>query len=135
MNLLKETGSNFLTTLGIRLTELTPEHAVAEMDFRPELQQLTGVLHTGALLSLADTTATYASMRVVDPSGASSDPRFPLAVQISANLVGNVREGTVTAESRPIHRGRTMIVVETTVRDSDGRLLATVTTTHLALNR
>lgn len=134
-DLLPDNGVNLMSMLGIRLVEASPERAVAELDFRPELQQLTGVFHTGAILALADTTATYASMRAVDPSGKIPAERFPLAVQVSANLLRNVGDGTITAEARPVHRGKTMIVVQTTVRDAAGRSLAEVTTTHLVRNR
>ena len=135
MNLLPDDGTNLLSTLGIRVLDATTERAVVEMPFREALQQLTGVFHAGAILSLADTAATYGSMRVVAPDGTVSAGRFPLAVQVSANLVRNVGEGTIVAESRPVHRGRTMIVMETKVRDAADRLLATVTSTHLVLDR
>ncbi len=135
MNLLPDDGMNLLSTLGMRVREATPERAVVEMPFRPALQQLTGVFHAGAILSLADTAATYGSMRVVDPDGAVTAGRFPLAVQVSASLVRNVGEGTIVATSRPVHRGRTMIVMETAVHDAGDRLLATVTSTHLVLDR
>ncbi len=74
-------------------------------------------------------------MRVVDPQGQVPPERFPLAVQLSANLLRNTSEGTITAEARPLHRGRTLIVVETEVRDATGRRLVVVTTTHLVPNR
>lgn len=135
MDLLPTTGSNLMTTLGIRVVEVSAERTVAELDFRSEIQQLTGVFHAGAILALADSTATHASMRVVDPDGNVPAERFPLTVQLSANLLRNTGEGTITAEARPIHRGRTMIVVETIVRDAAGRQLAVITTTHLVLNR
>jgi uncharacterized protein (TIGR00369 family) len=128
-------GTNLLTTLGIRRVEVTVERAVAELDFRPELQQLTGVFHAGAILALADSAATLLCMRLVGPDGNVSAGRFPLAVQLSASLLRNVGEGTITAEARPVHRGRTMIVVGTTVRDAAGRTLATLTSTHLVLDR
>src|SRR5688500_16030834 len=98
-----------MTTLGIRLIEANADHAVTELDFRPELQQLTGVFHTGAILSLADSTATWGAMRAVQPEGDLAPEQFPLAVQLSVSLLRNTGEGTLTAEARPIHRGRTMI--------------------------
>ena len=135
MQLIPNDGTNLMTTLGIRVIEASAERTVAELDFRPEVQQPTGLFHAGAILALADTTATRGSMHIVDPSGDVPAERFPLAVQLSANLIRNVGEGTITAEARPIHRGRTMIVMETRVRDAAGRELAAVTTTHLVLNR
>lgn len=135
MAFVSDQSVNLGRMLGVRLIEATPDRAVCELDFREDLQQLTGVFHTGAILTLADSTATYCSMRVVDPQGQVPPERFPLAVQLSANLLRNTGEGTITAEARPLHRGRTMIVVETEVRDAAGRRLAIVTTTHLVLNR
>ena len=121
-----------LETVGFRLLEVNEHHARAEMTFRPELAQLTGLFHTGALLTLADSTATSACMYAVDPTGAA-DASFPLAIQLSANLIRNTGAGTATAEARLLHRGRTTMVVETTVRDEQGRTLVIVTTTHLVL--
>jgi acyl-coenzyme A thioesterase PaaI-like protein len=43
----------------------------------------------------------------------------------------NTDHGRIIAESKLTHGGRMMLVCDSTVRDEDGRLLATVTTTHL----
>jgi len=85
-----------LEALGYRVIEVNDEHAVAEITFRPELSQLTGLFHTGALLTLADSTATAACMHAVDPTGSVDPNRFPLAIQLSANLIRNTGQGTVT---------------------------------------
>jgi acyl-coenzyme A thioesterase PaaI-like protein len=44
-----------------------------------------------------------------------------------------VREGSIEAASRPLHIGRTVIVVETDVRDASDRLVARVVQTQLVL--
>jgi len=46
-----------------------------------------------------------------------------------------VRGGRVTAVARPLHVGRTIIVVDTELRDGDGRLVARVTQTQAVLPR
>lgn len=126
--------ASLMETLGYRLIELDREHAVAEMPFGPQVAQLTGRFHTGALLALADSTASYLCMQQVFPNGTIDDPaRFPLAIQLSANLVRNTGQGSAIAEARLRHRGRTTLVAETTVHDAEGRTLAIVTTTHLTL--
>jgi uncharacterized protein (TIGR00369 family) len=124
-----------MSTLGIRLVEATPERTVAELDFRPEVQQPTGIFHAGALLGLADTAATNCCIQVINSGGTRTDAPFPLAVQVSASLVRNVNAGTVRAIARPLHRGRTMIVIQTEVSDAAGRTLTLVTSTHLVLDR
>lgn len=123
-----------LDAIGLRLLDAGDGFARAEMSFAAHLTQLTGLFHTGALLTLADSTATIACIASVDPSGAADGSDFPLAIQLSANLIRNVSAGTATAEARIVHRGRTTMVVETTVRDEWSRTLAIVTTTHLVLS-
>jgi len=126
-------ASTMMATIGYRLVDVNDERALAEMPFRDEVAQLTGLFHTGALLALADSCATALCMHQVDPTGAVDPSRFPFAIQLSANLVRNSGRGTAAAEARWVHKGRTTQVVETSVRDSDGRLLVAVTTTHVVL--
>ena len=125
----------FIELVGLRLLEVTSERAVAEMPFVPQLQQLTGVFHAGALITLADTTATFASMYWSSGSIDGSAEQFPFTIQLSTNLLRNTDRGTVRAEATPVHRGRTTMVVETRVSDAAGRLLIIVTTTHLFVGR
>ena len=125
----------FIELIGLRLIEVTSARAVAEMPFTPQLQQLTGVLHAGALLTLADTTATLASMYWSSGTLDGSAAQFPFTIQLSTNFLRNTNHGTVRAEATPVHRGRTTMVVETRLSDTDGRLLMVVTTTHLLVER
>lgn len=46
----------------------------------------------------------------------------------------NTNRGPLIAEALPVHKGRTTVVVQSTVKDDTGRLLATVTTTHIVPN-
>ena len=125
----------FIELIGLNILEVTSERAVAEMPFAPQLQQLTGVFHAGALLTLADTTATLASMYWSSGTLDGSAEQFPFTIQLSTNFLRNTNHGTVRAEATPVHRGRTTMVVETRLSDADGRLLIVVTTTHLLVGR
>jgi 1,4-dihydroxy-2-naphthoyl-CoA hydrolase len=120
-----------IETVGMRFIAVTDDHVAAELDFRPEVQQPTGVFHAGALLTLADTTATAACVHAISPTGVVDPARFPLTIQMNANLIRNVNQGKVTAEARLVHRGRTTLVAQTEVRDQHGRLLVLLSTTHL----
>ena len=120
---------------GTRFLEVSPERAVAELSFRPDLAQLTGLFHGGVILSLADETATACSLACVMPDGTWDPARFPLTIQLNANLIRNTDTGKLIAEAVPLHRGRTTMVMQTTVRDEQERVLAVVTATLLVLNR
>src|SRR5438552_15418325 len=120
-------GGTMIASNGTRFVEVSAERAVLELDFKPDLAQMTGVFHAGAIISLADEACTaLASAHAMSDTG--WDPaRFPLTVQLSANLLRNTDRGTLPAEALPLHKGRTTVVVQSTVKDEQGPLLATVT--------
>jgi 1,4-dihydroxy-2-naphthoyl-CoA hydrolase len=120
---------------GTHFLEVSAERAVAELAFRPDLAQLTGLFHGGVILSLADETATACSVASVMPDGAWDPAKFPLTIQLSANLIRNTNTGKLIAEAVPLHRGRTSMVMQTTVRDEQGRVMAVITATLLVLDR
>jgi uncharacterized protein (TIGR00369 family) len=105
---------------------------VAQLDFKPALTQLTGLFHAGAIIALADETATAAAMWETNPTGELQPELFPLTLQLSINLLRNTNRGTLTAEALVVHRGRTTIVVEVKVTDAQARLIAALVVTLLA---
>ena len=54
-------------------------------------------------------------------------------IESKTNFLRGVRDGYAEATSRPLHVGRTVIVVETDVRDQSERLVARVLQTQLVL--
>ncbi len=122
---------NFAKTIGLRIVEATPHRAVLELDFRPAVQQLTGIFHGGALLTMADSAATWAAIKSLNADGPVDGEPFPLTVQMSMNFLRNAKEGTARAEAKVVHKGRRMLVVETVITDSKGKQMAIVRTTHL----
>lgn len=122
----EEKGGDIFIALGITPVEVGEKRAVMKMPYGPNTSQLTGVFAAGALISLADITATAAC--------ANEAEGFPFTVQLSANLLRNTNSGTATAQSLVVHSGRTMKVVETIVRDDNDQVLVRVTTTHLIVS-
>lgn len=125
-------GGTMIERHGTRFLSAGEGRAVAQLDFKPELTQLTGLLHAGAILALADETATAAAMWETNPSGTLRPELFPLTLQLSANLIRNTNRGTLTAEAEIVHRGRTTLVVDVRVVDDQRRLIAKLTATLLA---
>ncbi len=115
--------------MGIRAVEVGPQRAVAELEVNSGVRTLTGHVHAGAMISLADTTATYMAVAFIEGSYVDLE-RFPVAIGLSSQIVGNVQEGILRAEAVVIHGGRTLVVVETRVTSGERRLLAIVNSTH-----
>ena len=132
---LEESGGNVILALGLRPIEASAKQVVMEMPMGPNVRQGTGVFAAGALIQLADVAATMVCFRAIDPTGERDDVPFPLSVQISSNLLRNTDRGKAITTSRIIHKGRTMMVVGSEIHDDDGRLLATVTSTHVMLQK
>jgi len=117
---------------GTRFVSVGSGRAVAQLDYKSALSQLTGRFHAGAIVALADETATCASMWETNPSGELRPELFPLTLQLSVNLIRNAGSGTLTAEAKIVHRGRTTLVVDVEVFDDQRRLIAKLTATQLA---
>lgn len=111
--------------LQMRVIEAGPDGAVVELPVHPGLHTPHGYIHAGVMLSLADTAATLAAYR-----GPLAPEQFPVAVSITSQLVGNIREGLLIASANIAHLGRTLLAAATRVTDGDGRLLALVNSTH-----
>ena len=114
--------------LGMRVVEVSKERAVVEMPVHPGLTTPSGHIHAGSMVSLADTAATFAAMAVSERALAFEE--MPVAVSISSQIVGNVQEGTLRAESTVAHPGRTLVVVTTRITADGGKLLALVNSSH-----
>jgi 1,4-dihydroxy-2-naphthoyl-CoA hydrolase len=115
-------------TLGIRADAYTADAVVLSMDWAPSLCTAGGLLHGGVLMALADSAGGACAMLNL-PEGASGTA----TIESKTNFLGAVRGGRVTASSTALHRGATTIVVETSVRDDRGRLVAKVTQTQIVL--
>ena len=114
-------------TLGIR-TSGGPEAVEATLDWAPGLCTAAGVLHGGILMTLADSAGAVCAFLNL-PDGATGTS----TIESKTNFFAAVRGGTVTARSRPLHRGRTTVVVETDVFDESGKHVARTTQTQAVL--
>ena len=114
--------------LGMRVIEVSKERAIVELPVHRGLTTPSGHVHAGSMVSLADTAATFAAMAVSERAVALED--MPVAVSISSQIVGNVQEGTLRAESAVAHPGRTLVAVTTRITADGGKLLALVNSTH-----
>jgi uncharacterized protein (TIGR00369 family) len=84
-------------------------------------------MHGGALMTLADTVGAVCAFLNL-PDGASTATTNSIT-----HLFRGVREGTVTATARPLHVGRSAIVVRTALTEDSGRLVAETTQTQAVL--
>ena len=118
----------FAATLGVELLAAAPGEVRARLPYAERLCTAGAILHGGALMSLADAAGAYCAFLNV-PEGAAGTA----TIESKTNFFRAVREGHVVATSRPLHVGRTTIVVETDLRDAAGKHVARVTQTQAVL--
>ena len=85
-----------------------------------------GTVHAGAMLWLADVTATVLLFQ-----NTIKEKAFPVAVNLYTNLLSALREGEITAKAQIVRSGKRITVVRTKLTGNKNQLLAEVTTTHI----
>jgi 1,4-dihydroxy-2-naphthoyl-CoA hydrolase len=115
--------------MGMRIVEITPERVVGELLVRPDLCTTGGVLHGGAYMAFADTLGAVGTILNM-PQG-----RRTTTTDSSTKFIGAARvDTTITGECVALHRGRTTMVWQTSIRSPEGKLCAVVTQTQLVLD-
>jgi uncharacterized protein (TIGR00369 family) len=119
---------HFARMIGIRIVSYAPDEVVAEFAIGPEHSNRHGVMHGGAVMTLADTIGGLATTANL-PDGFGT-----VTIESKTNFLAGVPVGdTARGTCRPLHRGRTTMVWETRVTRGDGRLAAVVTQTQLVI--
>lgn len=103
-------------TLDIRITEIGDDYLRGTMPVDDRTRQPYGILHGGASVALAETLGSTAAMLCCE------DDRAAVGLEINANHLRAVREGTVTGTARPIHVGRSTQVWEIRIENEAGEL-------------
>ena len=117
----------FAATIGIALESATPQRVTGRLSWSDGLCTAGGVLHGGALMTLADSLGGLCAYLNL-PEGAAT-----ATISSSTNFLRPVRGGEVHGTSRPVHAGRSVIVVQTELRDDAAALAAQVTQAQAVL--
>ena len=113
-----ELGETLMGTLGMNVTEMTPERVTVTMPVTPTVHQPYGLLHGGASVALAETIASIGAWLNVDP-----DEYWAVGQEINANHIRSMRSGTVTGVGIPLHVGKTSQVWDVKLFDEQQRLV------------
>lgn len=114
-------------TLGITVDETAPELVRGSLGWSPEPCAACGLLHGGAVMSLADTVGAVCALLNLPPGAGTA------TVESATNFSRVVRDGTLHAEARPLHVGRSFIGVRTDLTDDAGRPVGQTTQTQAVL--
>jgi len=117
-----------METLDIEFVDVNDDFLIAKMPVTPKVHQPDGVLHGGAMVALAESVGSAASMLFLD-----EEHFYIRGIEISANHIKSVKEGFVFAKAKIVHKGRTTQLWDIKIRDEEDRLISVVKLTTIAL--
>ena len=100
----------------IELESVEKDRAVFRLDIRPESCNPYGMVHGGAIYTLADNAAGTA---------AHSDGRYYVTQTSVLHFLRNQARGTVRAAAYVRHRGKSTVLTAVDITGEGGKLLAT----------
>ena len=121
---------NMIDHLDITFTEIGDDYLKATMPVDHRTTQPLGLLHGGASVVLAETLGSTAATLCVDV-----EKQYCVGIEINANHLRGVRQGTVTGTARPVHIGRRTQVWQIHIHDEGDRLVAVSRLTLAVLDR
>lgn len=103
--------------LGLKLIKITAGYSLVEMTLAPEMDNIFGMAHGGAIFSLIDEAFETAS---------NSHGTVAVALQVSISYLKPPAAGsTLFAEAKEVNRSRSVSHYEISVRDDRKDLIAT----------
>ena len=117
----------FAVAVGITIDAAAKEEVRGRLPWAPERCTTAGLMHGGAVMTLADSLGAVCAFLNLPPGASTS------TITSATNFFRAVRDGEVIGTSRPLHVGRTTIVVQTELRDANDKLVALVTQTQAVL--
>jgi 1,4-dihydroxy-2-naphthoyl-CoA hydrolase len=117
----------FAAGLGVAVDAAGAGEVRGRLAWAPERCTTGGVMHGAALMALADSLGGLCALLNLPPGAGTA------TVSSSTVFTRAVRGGEVTAVTRPLHVGRSTIVVQTDLSDQAGRRVAQVTQVQAVL--
>jgi acyl-CoA thioesterase len=105
----------FAEYCGIKLVEVSPGKAKAEMEIRKEHLNGVNTVHGGAIFTLADFTFAAA---------ANSYGKVTVAINVNITFMKAIKAGKITAEAREISRNPKLSAYTIEINDEKGDVAA-----------
>lgn len=116
--------NTFVESLGVKIEEAGPGHAVATVEVGPHFLHPGGYAHGGALASLGDTAAAWATFPALGKGEVHT------TIEFKANFLRSVSSGMLRAEANAMHSGRRTMVLDVRITDERNRLVAAMVVTQ-----
>jgi len=93
--------NTLMETLKIQCIEVGDNYLRSTMPVSPSILQPAGLLHGGATMALIESIGSMGSVLLID-----YEKEIPVGLEINANHIASVRDGTVIATGKIVHAGK-----------------------------
>lgn len=117
--------------LGMKCIEIGEDYVVATMPVNSSTHQPLGLLHGGASAALIESIGSMGSTLLLD-----IEKEVPVGLEINANHLGSVKEGSVKGVGKIVHVGKRTHVWQVDITDENtGKLICTGRLTIMVVPR
>jgi uncharacterized protein (TIGR00369 family) len=102
---------------GLELIEISEERMRASVRVRDELKQPAGLVHGGVYAAIAESLASFGTA-----IGVIGEGNVAMGLANNTSFLRPITEGTIHAEARRRHRGRTTWVWDVEITDDQDRV-------------
>ena len=118
------TGCPYYRLLGMEVAEVKGGESEIHMEFKQDLTHPYGMVHGGAIASLADSAVAIALSSLVEPKDRITTIEFKI------NFLASVSKGELKAHAKIIHKGSKTAVGDVEVVNEEGKLIAKMIATY-----
>jgi len=117
-------SSPYYRLLEMEVTEIRAGESRIQMPFKQDLTHPYGIVHGGAIASLADSAVAMALIGLVEPEDRITTIEFKI------NFFTSIDKGRLEAHATIIHKGSKTAVGDVEVLDEKGKLVAKLVATY-----
>ncbi len=117
----------FAERLGVEIDKANGDEVRGHLEWALDLCTAGGVLHGGVLMALADSLGAVCAFLNLPPKATTA------TIESKTNFFRAVRNGRVICTTHVLHKGKTTIVVQSDLIDSEDRSVAQVTQTQAVI--
>lgn len=115
--------------LGIKIIEVGDDFIRATMPVDHRTKQPRGLLHGGASATLAESIGSLGTRMSMDPGSQC------VGLEINANHIRSITDGTITGIARPIHMGRSTHIWDIKIHDKENNIVCVARLTMMVIEK
>lgn len=123
------TQNPFWSFLGMELLDIRKGWAQVRLPFKKDIVQSLGVVHGGAIFSMADSAGAMAVLGMVNKN------EYCMTLEMKINYMKSFESGAIVAEARCVNKGRRIGVSEVKVKNDAGDIIAQALATYMIANK